>query len=219
MDVVLPIVARAAGVIPVVAAWVGAAPLQPPSALSQALSLAPAARLAPVPLVAARALPVASSEGRASLDYAAARALFESASDAAPTPAEMLRWRAGRLYKPERPNDPLNSLLVGAEVAAPEGRGLRVFPIQTTRPVDEIPTRPDLRRWVQDTVKNTPVLGPGPEFSEKAVRFGVCLGGVCHRYEVRRKGGLVLLRYRASAEASGEVVATWYGLYPKDVTP
>ncbi len=223
MDVVLPV----AAVIPVVSAWIGVAPARvAPTAWNQAVSLGSTLHLASrdLPRVPT-ALRLASSDGAngpgspSGLDYAAVRALFESASDPAPSPAEMLRWRSGRLFKPERPTEPLNSLLVGAEVEAPEGRGLRVFPIQTLRPVDEIPDRPDLQQWVRDVVKHTPVSGPGPVFTERAVRFGLCAGGVCHRYEVRKKGNLVLLRYQAIAEASGEVLSTWYGLYPNDVTP
>ncbi|MBI4347360.1 MAG: hypothetical protein HY553_10925 [Elusimicrobia bacterium] len=220
------VIKAAAVAAPVVSVWLGAAPALPPStpALSQALSLAatlkPGLGVPAAPLVgrvvAARGTGAAEPARPSGPDYAAARELFEGARDAAPAPTEMLRWRAGRLFKPERPAEPLNSVLVGADV---EGRGLRVFPIQTFRPVDEIAERPDLQQWIRDVVRNTPVEGPGPEFDEKAVRFGLCRGGVCHRYEVRRNGGLVVLRYRASEESTGRVLATWYGLYPKDVTP
>ena len=221
---------------PVLGFWFAAAPapVQPPAALGQAMSWAnglgiSATLLPPAPAVGrpmlAQLAPLnlpaqLAGAAQAGIDYARLRDGFEGSAEPAPTADELRRWRAGRLFKPEQPGTPLNSLLVGADVDLPGGgRGLRLFPIQTYRPVDEIPQRPDLQQWVRAAIKAIPVDGPGPEFDERAVRFGVCRGGVCHRYELRRKGTMLLLRYQAVPEQGGEPIATWYGYYEKDVTP
>lgn len=194
-------------------------PLSPrPTAFAQALQWAQTLGVAPamtLPTIGpvALALPVSRSAADGP-NYAGLRDLFETAREPVGGPSEFLRWRAGRIFKPERPNEPLNSLLAGAEVPLPDGSvGLRLFPVQTFRPVDEIPNRPELAQWVRDLIRDTPVDGPGPEFGERAVRFGLCRGGICHRYEVRRNNGLVLLRYQATPEAGGAPIATWYGYY------
>ena len=218
---------------PILSFWLAASPVpaQAPSAFAQAmgwagglgLSVPPAPAplvLRPVPAIASLSAAADPVRPVAGMDYARVRDLFETADEHAPARDELRRWRAGRLFKPEQPSAPLNSLLVGADVDLPGGgRDLRLFPIQTYRPVDEIPNRPDLQQWVRDAIHAIPVEGPGPEFDEHAVRFGLCRAGVCHRYEVRRRGTMLLLRYRAAPEQGGEPISTWYGYYDKDVTP
>lgn len=207
-----------------------AVPIAPQrAAFNQALGLASALNVRPVlsaspigPLRTVAPLATLASSGdrgsRRPSSYEEVRALFEAANG--PVAGGLERWRAGRLFKPEKPETPYNSLLVGAEVALPDGsRGLRFFPIQTLRPVDEIPERPDLVQWVRDLVRGTPVDGPGPDIGEREVRFGLCRGGVCHRYAVRRGGDRWFLRYEALPEAGGAPIAVWYGFYDRDVTP
>lgn len=211
---------------PALSFWLAASPV---SAVGQALSWAGsfglAAPSAPAPVLL-RSMPLIASavadpvQSVADMDYARVRDLFETAVEPAPSRDDLRRWRAGRLFKSDQPAAPLNSLLVGADVDLPGGgRDLRLFPIQTYRPVDEIPDRPDLQQWVRDAIRAIPVEGPGPEFDERAIRFGLCRAGICHRYEVRRRGTTILLRYQATPEQGGEPLATWYGCCEKDVTP
>ncbi|MBI4422614.1 MAG: hypothetical protein HY554_02740 [Elusimicrobia bacterium] len=212
---------------PALCLWPGSAPAFPPSqawaqAAAWADSLGLPSALPSAPEVAGIAFnpPPGPGAVERAPDYYSERDRFERADGPAPSPAELRRWRAGRSFKPEDPAAPINALLVGAEVDLPSGgRALRLFPIQTLRPVDDVAERPDLQEWVRGLVKSLTVDGPGPTVTDRGVQFGVCRAGVCHRYEVRRDSEGLLLRYEALPERGGSPLAVWYSHFPKDVTP